>query len=127
MRRAYRSASRQNPSRSCACARLISSVSLSAIDDTDTNPPYLVGVLCVVSASSAFSLLFNAENAEIRRVRREDQAWFLRFGVPTFATVDGEFVLGVAEFPATCCSEASPNILFSFLRRPRSAGVFFIS
>src|SRR6185295_7655552 len=40
--------------------------------------------------------------------------------------VDGEFVLGVTASPP-CCEEASPNILFSLLRRPRNAGVFFIS
>jgi hypothetical protein len=58
----------------------------------------------------------------------KNHAWFFRcFFVPTFAIVEGAFVLGVAEFPAMCCSEASANILFSFLRRPRSAGVFFIS
>src|SRR6185295_11927671 len=93
---------------SAAWARLIRSVSPAGsgsvtIDDTDTNPANWLAC-------------------------EADQAWFLRcFFVPRFAIVEGELVLGVAAFPATCCSEASANILFSFFRRPRNAGVFFIS
>jgi len=37
--------------------------------------------------------------------------------------VDGEFVLGLLASVAAFCRDASENILFARLRRPRNAGV----